>query len=328
MNNNLPTPFSWRKLLYLIPAAVALLCVIGLLLWQLLSSEVPVVSEEVAASPTVLTNFSDDLGTTSTLQFTTIELTEEDLSKGTLVLVNRTTQWPFLTDDTLETVYDYADGSYSLSGVGLQLQAEVIAPLNEMLSDYCRITGCDRLMLSEGYRSGAEQDALYNAAVEADGEEVADQFVAKSGYSEYHTGYGCSFSFYTEDGTVMDFTTDDDSDWLTRNCSRFGFVVRYPEGKSDITGYESQPYHFRYVGKPHSYLMGLKGYCLEEYLEYLSHYPFDGSHIQVTDNDNKTYEIYYVPSEGETTQVPVPAEEPYTISGDNSGGFIVTVALS
>jgi hypothetical protein len=98
--------------------------------------------------------------------------------------------------------------------------------------------------------------------------------------------------------------------------------------KSDITGYESQPYHFRYVGKPHSYLMGLKGYCLEEYLEYLSHYPFDGSHIQVTDNDNKTYEIYYVPSEGETTQVPVPVEEPYTISGDNSSGFIVTVALS
>ena len=74
-------------------------------------------------------------------------------------------------------------------------------------------------------------------------------------------------------------------------------------------------------------LMPLKNYCLEEYVDYVSHYTFGGNHIQVTDNENKTYEIYYVPAEEDITNVPVPMEQNYVISGDNASGFIVTVTL-
>ena len=158
--------------------------------------------------------------------------------------------------------------------------------------------------------------------------DTADQVAAQPGYSEFHTGYAVSFDRYTKNGTVMELTSAAEWQWLPRNCARFGFILRYPEGKSDLTGFATQPYHYRYVGKPHAYLMNLKQYCLEEYLEYLSHYTFGGSHVQVTDNENNRYEIYYVPASGmDTTEVPVPIENTYAISGDNQGGFIVTVLL-
>ncbi len=299
----------------------------ALLVYALTPAAAPASAGQNDAAETVLANFTDDLGAASSLEFTAVELSRGDLSAGTLVLVDGSAAWPFPKTETLVNVYEAGSGGYPLSSTGLLLRQEALGPFEDMMTDFQRVTGCQQVMLSECYRSLEDQTALYERAEAQSGAERAAQLVAQPGHSEYHTGYALSLSLYTSDGVVMDFTGTDDSAWLLRNCGRYGFVVRYPEGKSDLTGYAYQPYHLRYVGKPHAYLMGLKGYCLEEYLEYVSHYTFAGNHIQVTDNENQTYEIYYVPADEDTTTVPVPLAKEYTISGDNVSGFIVTVAL-
>ena len=66
---------------------------------------------------------------------------------------------------------------------------------------------------------------------------------------------------------TVDFADTDEYRWLEQNAWKFGFVLRYPEGKEDVTGIQFEPWHYRYVGRYHAYRMHESGMCLEEYLE-------------------------------------------------------------
>lgn len=333
MNNNAPSPKaqqerSTRLLLFvLVPLFLCLFA--AAVVTAILCAEPAAPASNLGGEEpkqSALTSFTDDLGAPSELKFTTVELSRTDLSKGSLVLVNGDTPWRFPADHTMVNVYDNAVTVYQLSGTDLQLQEPAMDAFNDMMAEFVRITGFEDVMLAEAYRSAEDQTRIYKQALAYYGENAGD-YAAKPGHSEYHSGNAVSLRLYQND-TVMDFTGTDDCAWLLRNGYRFGFVLRYPEGKTDITGFAPLSHHFRYVGKPHAYLMRLKNYCLEEYLEYVSHYTFGGNHIQVTDNENQAYEIYYVPAEEDLTNVPVPIENDYTISGNNDDGFIVTVALA
>ena len=117
--------------------------------------------------------------------------------------------------------------------------------------------------------------------------------------------------------------------WLGRNCYRYGFVVRYPATKSAITGVSDYEECFRYVGYIHAYIMKQNDMCLEEYLTYLRGYSAgETTALSMTGDDGNDYRIYYVPATGENTKIPVPENDPYTVSGDNESGFIITVTLS
>ena len=116
-------------------------------------------------------------------------------------------------------------------------------------------------------------------------------------------------------------------DWIYQNCHKYGFVVRYPADKAAITGVGNYEECFRYVGAAHAYVMKTNHMCLEEYLTSLRSYTKDAP-LSVTTEDNATYEIYYVAAVGTETPVPVPTDATYTVSGDNEGGFIVTVKRS
>ena len=71
--------------------------------------------------------------------------------------------------------------------------------------------------------------------------------------------------------------------------------------------------------------MKLQNFCLEEYIDDLRNYPYDGHHLMLTDDEGAMWEIYFVAAEGETTEVPVPTDREYTVSGNNVDGFIVTI---
>ncbi|RLM60061.1 D-Ala-D-Ala carboxypeptidase VanY, partial [Halorubrum sp. Atlit-9R] len=107
--------------------------------------------------------------------------------------------------------------------------------------------------------------------------------------------------------------------WLNKNAWRHGFILRYPSDKTAITGIQYEPWHFRYVGLPHSAIMQDKNFVLEEYLDYLK----DHKSITTTVNQ-QTYEISYYPVSKNTT-IPVPVNGRYEISGNNMDGIIVTV---
>ena len=96
-------------------------------------------------------------------------------------------------------------------------------------------------------------------------------------------------------------------------------MVRYESGKEELTGIWDEPWHFRYVGVPHATEMARQGMCLEEYMEYLRRFPFDGEHLTIRCADG-TYEAWYT----QGTRAYLPDSGEYEVSGNNVDGVIVT----
>lgn len=106
------------------------------------------------------------------------------------------------------------------------------------------------LASQSAYRSYATQVRVYNGWVNELGREKADLTSARPGHSEHQTGLAIDIASVPESCTLEQcFGETPHGEWLAKNAWRFGFVLRYPEGATDITGYEYEPWHFRYVGK-------------------------------------------------------------------------------
>ena len=157
------------------------------------------------------------------------------------------------------------------------------------------------------------------------GQTEASRWVAKPGGSEHHTGYALDLAIYTDEGESRDFTGEGAYGWINENCSKYGFIVRYPDEKSGITGIAYEPWHHRYLGEPHAKLATELGLCYEEYIDYLKGYPADGTHLEVQGWNQKRYEIYYIPESA--GQIAVPKDRAYDLSGNNLDGYIITVHL-
>lgn len=112
-----------------------------------------------------------------------------------------------------------------------------------------------------GYRSYEYQSQLYSNYVAANGQASADTFSARPGYSEHQTGL--AFDLLSPDGSLL--TTSAEAQWLLDHAAEYGFIVRYQEGKEDITGYMAEPWHLRYIGEKASDIAA-SGLTLEEYL--------------------------------------------------------------
>ncbi len=105
------------------------------------------------------------------------------------------------------------------------------------------------LMLSSGYRSYSYQVGLYNGYVKSVGQSGADAVSARPGYSEHQTGLAADIEPLDEKCDVsVCFANLPAGKWLAANAYRYGFIVRYPADKTKITGYDYEPWHFRYVG--------------------------------------------------------------------------------
>lgn len=98
-----------------------------------------------------------------------------------------------------------------------------------------------------GYRSYQTQVSAYNSEVSAFGVTKADQESARPGYSEHQTGWAVDLGTSgCEIGSC--FASTPAGKWLASNAYQYGFLLRYPQGLQDITGYEYEPWHFRYIG--------------------------------------------------------------------------------
>ncbi len=119
-----------------------------------------------------------------------------------------------------------------------------------------------------GYRSYGTQKDLYNSYVKNHGQAAADKYSAKPGQSEHQTGLAmditCAAMNFQLDDTFGD---TDEGKWVSENAHRFGFIVRYPKDKEDITGYFYEPWHIRYLGVELATKVYESGLTLEEYLE-------------------------------------------------------------
>lgn len=111
-----------------------------------------------------------------------------------------------------------------------------------------------------GFRSYETQTTLYQNYVAQDGQEAADRYSARAGYSEHQTGL--AFDILDTSGNLL--TEETAVAWLKENAAQYGFIVRYPEGKEDVTGYMPESWHIRFIGQE-AQEIAASGLTLEEY---------------------------------------------------------------
>ena len=107
------------------------------------------------------------------------------------------------------------------------------------------------LASNSAYRSFASQTTVYDEDLHAHGRAAADTLTARPGYSEHQTGLAIDIGAVSGRCSLSAcFASTPEGEWLARNAWRFGFVLRYPKGYTNITGYDFEPWHYRYVGDP------------------------------------------------------------------------------
>lgn len=123
------------------------------------------------------------------------------------------------------------------------------------------------VFLSSAYRGYAEQQYLYNRKVAQVGEEQAKTIVAPPGTSEHQTGLSADITdrYYEVKNSSLENT--ELYKWMSAHCQEYGFIVRYPKDKEDVTGIIYEPWHFRYVGVEAATYIMEHGLCLEEFIE-------------------------------------------------------------
>lgn len=123
------------------------------------------------------------------------------------------------------------------------------------------------LVAISGYRSYERQQQIYNMHVERDGEEAANRYSARPGESEHQTGLAMDISSQSANYRLSEvFGDTPEGIWVAENAHHFGFIIRYPEGKESITGYQYEPWHLRYFGKELAVDIFESGLTYEEYL--------------------------------------------------------------
>ncbi|MCP1109235.1 D-alanyl-D-alanine carboxypeptidase [Lachnospiraceae bacterium PM6-15] len=187
-------------------------------------------------------------------------ITTESTSKENdwkLILVNRDNYIP--EDHTVELI--------RLSN-GESVDARIYPELQEMF-DAARSEGLNLLVVA-GYRTEDEQQQLlvqkneeyiHQGYSRTEAKELAEKWVAIPGTSEHQLGIAVDIN---ADTTIS--SSDTVYSWLANNGHKYGFIKRYPENKTAITGVINEPWHYRYVGKEAASEIYSKGFCLEEYL--------------------------------------------------------------
>jgi len=115
------------------------------------------------------------------------------------------------------------------------------------------------------YRSYSTQSGLYNNYVNNNGKEAADRFSARAGYSEHQTGLATDINTAS---SADHFENTKEYQWLINNCHKYGFILRYPQGREYITGYKFEPWHYRYVGVDVATYVMKNNITFEEYYAY------------------------------------------------------------
>lgn len=236
-----------------------------------------------------------------------VKVETNQLHAGDLVLVNR--EYAAEEQGIKQDLIDLANqqeivGDFSIYEKELVLSQEIAEKFVEMMAA-ARMDGVSNFVMTSGYRSFSQQEALY--------EEMGSSFALPAGHSEHHLGLSLDVG-----STEMKMDKAPEGKWIEENSWKFGFILRYPKNKTDVTGMEYEPWHIRYVGLPHSVIMKEKNFVLEEYLIYLKNEKRIFAMV-----DDKNYLISYYPV-SEAENIRVQKDRSYEISGDNIEGIIVT----
>ena len=159
-------------------------------------------------------------------------------------------------------------GKYHINGTSVKLTKECYEAFLLMFQDaYNAGYG---FKLKSAYRSYDTQVNTYNYWKSLDGIEKADTYSARAGFSEHQTGY--AFDIRDYDYKYEDYSKSESFKWVSTNAHKYGFIIRFPEGKEHITGYQYESWHYRYCGIECATYIYENDITYEEYYEYFIKY--------------------------------------------------------
>lgn len=204
------------------------------------------------------TNSTNETGTENSSNTVTASNNLSLLDDWQIRLVNRDNPLP--DDFTVEL--ENLDASR-------KFDKRAIEPLKQMICDM-RDQGIKNIWAQSTYRSIEYQKGLYEKSInkylkqgksQEEAQKLTDEYINRPGTSEHHLGLAVDFNNVDEG-----FENTKAYKWLLENASDYGFILRYPKEKENITGIEYEPWHWRYVGPEHAKKMKEQNLCLEEYV--------------------------------------------------------------
>lgn len=225
------------------------------------------------------TNTKPDGTTASTVSTSSVQSSSEPASsvpKAVLTADTSFAQWNQTCDWTMVMVNaynpipdDWEDHiiyppGYSPCG----MDDRILKPIQDMIN--AAYADNVSLWISSGYRSKEKQASLLEQEIQthmnsgmdrAQAEVEAKKLVMPAGYSEHQSGLVIDIN-----GVDPDFYQTKAYEWMTQHAAEYGFIERYPDGKSSITGIDYEPWHYRYVGVDNAKAIQASGLCLEEYI--------------------------------------------------------------
>lgn len=271
-------------------------------------------SEPETAEPITVT---DDEGNTLVIQeagsgfggsedlpdgYMTIPQDEAAIHTGMLVQLDST--HPYSGNPGEFVTFEKKNESYRMKRMDLPVRADVVSAMNSMASAYQSEIGAVNLMVYSTTAPYEKAGSLYPTP-------LPDQ----------STGYCVDLCLLNADETISRMETP--NAWLSENAWKYGFVFSYTEADAGVSGVTAAPHHLRYIGRVHAGILQSQNLTLSGYYEYLKAHSME---VPLYYTVGETiYTVYYVPSEGGTTEVPIPKKAKYEISGNNTDGYIVTI---
>ena len=216
-------------------------------------------SENVVANTTTEINNTEN--TTNTSSSNTTETPKKEINDWRVTLAN----YENILPENFTVKVSNIDSTR-------QFDSRAIGELTDMMNAM-RKAGITNIWVQSAYRSVARQKELYDASVQKylkqgktqeEAQKLTDEYINKPGSSDHNLGLAVDFNYVDNK-----FEKIDGFKWLQQYAEEYGFVLRYPKDKEDITKIAYESWQWRYVGKEHAQKMNKLNMCLEEYVEYL-----------------------------------------------------------
>lgn len=245
----------------------------------------------------------------------TLKLRPENIHCGSLVLVNA--DYPLKEESQIGSLSPVGSSDHSVL-----LDRQTAKMLTKILSV---IESADEIIAVSGYRTINDQQKIYDASLLENGNDFTRKYVALPGYSEHQTGLAVDLA---ENSAAIDFIRPHFP--YSGVCQRFrekaanyGFIERYPAGREHITHIAHEPWHFRFVGYPHSKIMTDAALTLEEYTDYVRAFEFEKNRFKFINNGLQC-EIGFIRLDI-AAEIDIPPHMAYQFSGNNADGVVVTL---
>jgi D-alanyl-D-alanine carboxypeptidase len=177
------------------------------------------------------------------------------MSKGNLILVNK---YNYLDKDFKPEIVR-ASSQYAFEGNSC---TEEVLSAFENMADAARSEDIV-LVINSSYRSYDDQETIWSSRKKANGTAKADAYAARAGFSEHQSGLAIDIAQYRIN--YEDFEETPGFAWLSEHAQDYGFILRYPKDKEDITGYSYESWHYRYVGVEAAKKIKEEGISFDEY---------------------------------------------------------------